>query len=63
MAVMTMIFSTIFKRNIENYPIYYLTGSIFWSLFTESTNTAMTALVDNKSMLVIFTVRSLYDIW
>ncbi len=52
MAVMTMIFSTIFKRNIENYPIYYLTGSIFWSLFTEATNSAMTALVDNKSMLI-----------
>lgn len=52
MAVMSMIFSTIFKRNIENYPIYYLTGSIFWNLFTESTNAAMTALVDNKGMLV-----------
>ncbi len=52
MAVMSMIFSTIFKRNIENYPIYYLTGSIFWGLFTESTNAAMTALVDNKNMLI-----------
>lgn len=52
MTVMSMIFSTIFKRNIENYPIYYLTGSIFWGLFTESTNAAMTALVDNKNMLI-----------
>lgn len=52
MAVMSMIFSTIFKKNIENFPIYYLTGSIFWSLFTGATNSAMTALVDNKNMLV-----------
>jgi len=52
MAVMSMIFSTIFKRNIENFPIYYLTGSIFWSLFTGCTNSAMTALVDNKNMLI-----------
>lgn len=52
MAVMSMIFSTIFKRNILNFPIYYLTGSIFWALFTASTNSAMTALVDNKSMLI-----------
>jgi len=52
MAVMSMIFSTIFKRNIENFPIYYLTGSIFWSLFTGATNSAMTALVDNKNMLI-----------
>ncbi|MGN0431907.1 MAG: ABC transporter permease, partial [Lachnospiraceae bacterium] len=52
MAVMSMIFSTIFKRSIENFPIYYLTGSIFWALFTGSTNAAMTALVDNKNMLI-----------
>lgn len=52
MAVMSMIFSTIFKRNIENFPIYYLTGTILWSMFTMATNTAMTALVDNKSLLL-----------
>lgn len=52
MAVMSMIFSTIFKRNIENFPIYYLTGSIFWSLFTGATNAALTAMVDNKSLLM-----------
>lgn len=52
MAVLSMIFSTIFKRSIENFPIYFLTGNIFWSLFAETTNSAMTALVDNKSMLM-----------
>lgn len=52
MAVMSMIFSTIFKRSIENYPIYYLTGSIFWTLFSDSTNQGMTALVDNRTLLL-----------
>lgn len=52
MAVMSLIFSTIFKRSIENFPIYYLTGTIFWTLFSGSTNSAMTALVDNRSMLM-----------
>lgn len=52
MAVMSMIFSTIFQRNIENFPIYYLTGTIFWSLFTGATNTALTSLVDNKNLLI-----------
>lgn len=52
MAVMSMIFSTIFKRNIENFPIYYLTGNIFWSLFTGATNSALTAMVDNKNLLI-----------
>lgn len=52
MAVMSLIFSTMFRRNIENYPIYLLTGRIFWSLFTGATNSAMTALVNNKTMLI-----------
>lgn len=52
MAVMSLIFSTIFRRSIENFPIYYLTGTIFWQLFSGSTNSAMTALVDNRMMLM-----------
>ncbi len=52
MAVMSAVFSTMFKRSIENYPIYYLTGSIIWTLMTTATNSAMTALVDNKSLLI-----------
>lgn len=52
MAVMSMIFSTMFKRNVENFPIYFLTGNILWSLFTGATNSAMTALVDNKNLLI-----------
>lgn len=52
MAVMSMIFTTIFRRSIENFPIYYLTGNIMWSLFTQATNAAMTSLVDNKNFLI-----------
>ncbi len=52
MVVMSMIFSTMFKRSIENYPIYYLTGQMVWELFSGATNSAMTALVDNKTLLI-----------
>lgn len=52
MAVMSMIFTTIFKRSIENFPIYYLTGFILWQFFSGATNTAMTSLVDNKTFLL-----------
>lgn len=52
MVVMSLIFSTMFKRSIENFPIYYLTGQTIWGLFSGATNTAMTALVDNKSLLI-----------
>lgn len=52
MAVISLIFSTMFKRSIANFPIYYLTGSIFWTLFSGATHSAMTALVDNKTLLI-----------
>ncbi len=52
MAVMSLIFTTIFKRSIENFPIYYLTGQMLWSFFNTSTSTSMTAIVDNKSLLM-----------
>lgn len=52
MAVLSLIFSKMFSRSIAHFPIYYLTGSIFWTLFSGATNSAMTALVDNKSLLI-----------
>lgn len=52
MIVMSLIFSTMFKKSIENFPIYYLCGNVLWTLFTTATNTAMTVLVDNKQMLI-----------
>ncbi len=52
MIVISLIFSTMFRRNIEHFPIYYLTGNLFWSLFTGATNSSMSSLVDNKSLLI-----------
>lgn len=52
MAVLSMIFTQIFRRAIENFPIYYLTGYIIWLAFTGATNAAMTTLVDNKMLLI-----------
>lgn len=52
MAVLSLIFSQLFRRSIENYPIYYLTGYILWQTFTGATNAAMTTLVDNKALLI-----------
>lgn len=52
MIVMTIIFSYMFRRSIVNYPIYYLTGSTFWTLFSTATSTAMSSLVDNRTLLM-----------
>lgn len=52
MAVLSLIFSQLFRRSIENYPVYYLTGYILWQMFTGATSAAMTTLVDNKPLLL-----------
>ena len=52
MIVMSMVFSYMFKRSIDKFPLYYLTGSLLWSLFHDGTSQAMSALVDNKSLLL-----------
>lgn len=52
MAIISLIFSYLFRRSIENFPVYYFCGHLIWHLFSESTNHAMTALVDNRTMLI-----------
>ncbi|MCR4618484.1 MAG: ABC transporter permease [Lachnospiraceae bacterium] len=52
MIVMSLIFSFMFKRSIENFPLYYLGGSLMYSLFSEITTNTMSALVDNKGLLI-----------
>ena len=34
MIVLTVIFSKMFQKSIENYPVYYLTGMIIWTMFS-----------------------------
>ncbi len=52
MIVMTLVFSYMFKRSIDNYPMYFLTGHLLYDLFSGATNHSMSALVDNKSLLI-----------
>ena len=37
MAVLSFIFSAMFRKSIENYPVYYLTGFLIWNFFTTAT--------------------------
>ncbi len=52
MIVMTVVFSYMFRRSIQNYPIYYLSGQLFWTLFSTASNSSMSALVDNRTLLL-----------
>lgn len=52
MAVMVLIFTQILGRDTPHFPVYVLTGLITVQFFNGATNSAMTTLVDNKSMLI-----------
>lgn len=51
MAVQYVVFSTIFKADIPNYPVYLLTGVVFFNFFTEATSMGMTAITSNASLI------------
>ena len=51
MALFTIIFSTIFGRNIENFPVYFLCGWCLFQFFNASISSSMNALKGNKSIL------------
>lgn len=51
MIIQYIIFSTIFRSNIENFPVYLLTGSIMFNFFTESVGIGLTSIVINASLI------------
>lgn len=51
MIVMTIVFSTLFRYDIENFPIYLITGQIMFNFFSESTNMAMGSIIGNASLI------------
>lgn len=51
MLVITAVFNNMFRMNIENFPVYYLTGYLFFSFITESTNMAMQSIVNASSLI------------
>ncbi len=51
MVVMTIVFSTMFQRNIENFPVYLFTGQLLFNFMNQSTYQAITAISGNAALL------------
>lgn len=51
MMVMTIIFSTMFKRNIENFPVYLLTGKMLFDFLSTSTKQGMKSVTGNGNLI------------
>ena len=51
-GVLVLVFSRVFRRApVEAYPVYVLTGVLPWSLTTKALTSAVTAVVDNASLV------------
>ena len=51
MIILTIIFSTLFKNNIENYPVYILIGRIVFDFYSQGTKGGMGSIQRNASII------------
>lgn len=51
MVILTTVFSTLFRFQVEHYPVYLLSGLILWSFFAQSTTGAMSHLLWGAALM------------
>lgn len=51
MAVLSVVFSRLFRFDIDNYPLYLLSGQVVFTFFSTSTTMAMSAILDNAPLI------------
>ena len=52
MALVVVLFSTIFNKGIDKYPAYYFVGFLMFEFFATATQTSLTTLKDNRNLLI-----------
>lgn len=61
MVVFTLIFSVLFRREIHNFPVYFLTGRVLYEFFIAATRGAMESIRGNRGILTkIFVPRYMF---
>lgn len=50
LAIFTFIFSNAFP-DIDNYPLYALTGLIFWNFFSSASSTTIVSVIESRGIL------------
>ena len=51
MTVMAIVFSTMFSRNIENFPVYLFCGQLLFNFINNSTHQAISSITGNAALL------------
>lgn len=51
MIVLTMVFSTIFRQGIENFPVYLMSGQLIFNFYNEASSQAMNSIIMNGPLI------------
>lgn len=51
MLIMTVVFSTVFRQDIENFPVYLMSGQLIFNFFNEASNMAMNSIINNSALI------------
>lgn len=63
MFVYMFVFSTIFRSNIEQFPVYLITGIILFNYFSESTSLSLISVVANRALITkVYMPKMLYPL-
>jgi ABC-type polysaccharide/polyol phosphate export permease len=63
MIVLTLVFSQVFRFDIENYPVYILSGLVVWNFFSSTTHSSMGEMMwSSELMHRIYVPKSIFAI-
>lgn len=63
MLVQYVVFSTLFKSDIDNYPIYLLSAGIIFNFFTEAVGQGLGSIVSNSSLITkVYIPKAIYPV-
>jgi len=51
MVVLSIVFSTVFRFDIDNFPLYLILGSTLFTLMADSTTQAMNSIIDSSALI------------
>ena len=63
MIVQYIVFSTLFRSDIENFPVYLLIGIVFFNYFSEAVSMGMTSITGNAALIKkVYVPKYIYPI-
>lgn len=51
MIILSVVFSNLFKFDVENFPLYILSGQVVFTFFNAATTSAMTSIISSASLI------------